>query len=240
MKIFIIGDIHGRTIWKKYNEIEKMLSNDEYDGKYDKYVFLGDYCDSFYIKDKIIYDNIIDIINFKKKFKNKVILLWGNHEMNYLFSDDKYNCSGYRPTMWIELNKLLNTNKELFNFSYQYKNYIFTHAGIHNEWYEKNFKKYDIHETISESLNYEFNNKLDCLFDIGLIRGGDKDWGGPLWLDIILGSKNPLHEYKQFVGHSITRSINKFEFNKNTYISYCDIQKYYDKTSFYLLDTEKE
>ena len=96
MLIGTIGDIHGRTSWKE------MIKND----KVEKWIFLGDYCDSFDISDEKIKENLIDIINFKKAFPDKVVLLLGNHDVMYynppadIFN---YRCSGYRPQMHFDL-----------------------------------------------------------------------------------------------------------------------------------------
>ena len=70
MKTISIGDIHGRDIWKNVNP-----------SKYDKIIFVGDYVDSFTISNTTILNNLLDIIEFKKSFKNKVILLLGNHDI---------------------------------------------------------------------------------------------------------------------------------------------------------------
>ena len=70
MKIKVIGDIHGKDTWKKYNNFNDC----------DIIVFLGDYVDSFYESNETIYNNLEEIIQFKKDNKNKVILLLGNHD----------------------------------------------------------------------------------------------------------------------------------------------------------------
>lgn len=82
-KILVFGDIHGRKFWEKpFNE---------YVDKVDKVVFIGDYLD-FYPdewedgehtrKDDI--DNLLEIIDLKTKYKDKVILLKGNHKKNFV------------------------------------------------------------------------------------------------------------------------------------------------------------
>ena len=71
MKILIVPDTHGRDFWKVPN-IEE----------YDKIIFLGDYLDHYPDESTHEHDieNFKDIIEFKKKYPDKVILLLGNHK----------------------------------------------------------------------------------------------------------------------------------------------------------------
>ena len=71
MKILVLGDIHGRTIWKDIIEKENP----------DKIIFLGDYVSTH---DNISADqqlsNLNNILNYKEESSDKVILLRGNHK----------------------------------------------------------------------------------------------------------------------------------------------------------------
>lgn len=70
MRIQTIGDIHGRTCWKNLIDLSC-----------DKIVFVGDYVDDYWpVTDEQIIENLLDIIQFKKDYADKVILLLGNHE----------------------------------------------------------------------------------------------------------------------------------------------------------------
>lgn len=69
MKILTIPDLHGKTVWKNV-----------FDTNYDRIIFLGDYVDDFPpTTDGEILDNLFKIIEIKKAFPEKIILLWGNH-----------------------------------------------------------------------------------------------------------------------------------------------------------------
>lgn len=78
-KIIIIPDVHGRTFWKlakdKINEVDQV-------------VFLGDYLDPYPVEDispeKAI-EGLKEIIDFKKEYPGKVILLIGNHKKYFKF-----------------------------------------------------------------------------------------------------------------------------------------------------------
>ena len=71
MKTLVLGDLHGRTIWKDIIEKENP----------DKIIFLGDYVSTH---DDISgiqqIDNLEDILTYKENNLDKVILLRGNHK----------------------------------------------------------------------------------------------------------------------------------------------------------------
>ena len=68
----VIGDIHGRTLWKDIVEKENP----------DKVIFLGDYVSTH---ESVPADqqlsNLEDILNYKEENPDKVILLRGNHKI---------------------------------------------------------------------------------------------------------------------------------------------------------------
>ena len=70
--ILSIGDTHGRGI-------ALQIAKDNIH-KVDKIVFIGDYVDSFDISPVIILHNLKEIIEFKKQYPDKVVLLLGNHD----------------------------------------------------------------------------------------------------------------------------------------------------------------
>ena len=75
MKILVLGDIHGRSFWK--DAVEKHFD------ECDRIIFLGDYLDEY--PDECITrnqskENFKEIIDLKKKNKDKVVLTLGNHK----------------------------------------------------------------------------------------------------------------------------------------------------------------
>src|ERR1700748_2969021 len=105
MKHVIIGDLHGRTIWERVN-----FSN------YQKAVFLGDYVDSFTRSDGVILDNLKNIIALKKQYPEKIVLLLGNHDVQYLHYP-QYHCPGFRPCLQPELTNIFRSNRGLFQMA---------------------------------------------------------------------------------------------------------------------------
>lgn len=241
MKTLTLGDIHGRTKWKNFADIKFLLTAEEsaagnapFEPEYDKYIFIGDYTDSFDVDNETIKNNLLEIIRFKKLYPDNVILLWGNHDVYYYINQPwlpvKYWCSGFRTEMHHDLYSIFNQNYNCFQLSYQIDNYIWTHAGIHEGWYKHRFlpalKTFDNFgfklETLSEKLNFAFDRKMECIFDVDPLRGGSgTKVGGPLWLDKAFAVHKPLTGYNQITGHNPVRTIQSFILKKCS-ITLCD------------------
>ena len=93
MKTVSIGDTHGVAV---ADVVVNIID------RHDKFIFVGDYVDSFIVDNISMKKNLLDIIELKKKYPEKVILLWGNHDIHYLLGNKHY-CSGYRPEMQYDL-----------------------------------------------------------------------------------------------------------------------------------------
>ncbi|MFW6247478.1 MAG: metallophosphoesterase [bacterium] len=201
MKILVIGDVHGRNEWEKHvNENQS-----------DLVVFMGDYVDSFNKTNIEIFDNLKNIIKFKKLNKESVILLSGNHDNQYMLAhpNDKnntYRCSGFKPEQHFDLYDLFNKNKDLFQACYQHHNHIFTHAGITNDWFFNRLHGKTF-ESIEKQINEAFQYKYEPLFDVGFRRGGSFNCGGIFWADKHDLIIDPLKGFKQVVGHTVQENI---------------------------------
>ncbi len=231
MKIITIGDLHGRDVWKKFADIPLLLKDKTITPRYDYYVFIGDYCDSFDISYVEILYNLRELIQFKKDFPKQVILLWGNHELHYGLVPpgqmrNRFICSGYESLYHWDFYPVLRDNYDLFQVAFEIDNYLFTHAGIHKGWYDYRFTKEAKHISedlpISLRLAQAFEERLSCMFDIGYLRGGHHQIGGPLWLDKRHGDK-PILGYHQIVGHTATSDIITQTKRKNTSMTFIDV-----------------
>ena len=231
LKIITIGDIHGLTVWNKLRHED-----------YNYLVFLGDYVDSFSVDDQVMLDNFKEIISFKTSFPEKVILLLGNHENSYLFPG--YRATGYRYGIAEKIFVLLRENAELFQVSWQYKNYLWTHAGIHTDYSrDKLFPQIaDENELLSATLERLFKEEYSPLFEVGYERGGwsEKMTGGPFWIDKTRLIENPLRGYHQIVGHNPVITIEHYvpdEADNDTSVTFCDCIEHGDG-SFYVLEIQ--
>lgn len=131
MKIAIIGDIHGRNSWKAILDVVMDC---------DKIIFLGDYHDPYlyefdddsaFTKVNSI-SNLLEIIRMKELYPDKIVLLIGNHDAHYMYNLDRCTRFDYDNIKQVEA--LFKKYRDLFQFAYQYKNHIFTHAGITRGW----------------------------------------------------------------------------------------------------------
>lgn len=207
MKIGIIGDLHCSSIWKMFVTNHTDI---------EKWIFIGDYVDSFELTDNEMINNLADIIQYKKDNTDRVVLLLGNHDIQYRYFPD-YRCSGFRAGIQPTITHLFQENKNLFQIAYQYKNYLFTHAGVSTKWYKwmkDIFQEIDekfFPENLAESINF-INDTKDAWFlhSVGQKRGGMRGfYGGPTWADKDETMEGIIPNYHQVVGHTPHKEITK-------------------------------
>ena len=134
--MIVITDIHGRDKWKEVK-----------DNTQDKIIFLGDYVDTYEeITNKEQLNNLLEIIEFKKENMDRVVLLLGNHDMHYLYSDSFGKCSGYSHNKEKLFKPIFKENRDLFKIVHVEGNTIFSHAGISQVWFDRQKLK-DIENT---------------------------------------------------------------------------------------------
>ena len=181
-KILLIPDIHGRSFWK---DVINNCINDV-----DKVVFIGDIVDPYiwegYTRKDAI-QTLNDVIELKKNNQDKIILLWGNHDLHYL--DRRFSkCSRYDSSNAWTISKLYNDNRDLWQMAYECqlgeKKYLFSHAGLMKPWYEQNEKI--IGELSIDNLNKltNFSNGLMALSEVSRLRGGFAPCGSMVWSDV--------------------------------------------------------
>jgi len=215
MDVLFIGDIHGRDDWKDiaYEALPKFY----------KIVFLGDYVDSFDISGVEILHNLKEIIEFKKKYSDKVTLLYGNHDFAYI--NNYSNISGYKINMYQEYKKIFRDNHDLFKIAWGYTNpyskkyTLATHAGLTRTYYNNyiltklkdpesklyklidgNIEGFELHDF----LNFLKDNEI--LWKIGSVRGG-VGTPGPLWADHRELLHDPYPYINQVFGHTASGTV---------------------------------
>jgi hypothetical protein len=129
MKTVVIGDIHGRSVWKLIVEIEKP----------DRVVFIGDYFDSFDIKGLDQLNNFQDIIAFKESGKCDVIMLIGNHDHHYFPEIGDTGTSGYQYTLAPSIQHVIHDNRHHLQMAYQVGEFLFSHAGVSSAFMDNVF-----------------------------------------------------------------------------------------------------
>lgn len=202
-KIIIIPDLHGREFWRG---AVKDFSEDT------RVVFLGDYMDPY--EDDWIYwsdafKSLQDIIAFKKAHPDQVTLLFGNHDLHYLFP--RLKGSRYNEYQEGRLRKVFSDNLDAFQMAAEYTlggiRYLFSHAGIHPDWVRKYPRLFGPVENVTaETFNRlmftpEF---VDALEEIAWRRGGNSSAGSMIWADIYEHElSNPIApDVIQICGHT--------------------------------------
>lgn len=219
MKILIVPDVHGRKFWHKAEELISEV---------DQVVFLGDYLDP-YSYEGITFEDAItefkEILDFKEKYSDKVILLIGNHDCHYLITSFM-NCSRLHYMFRQEMHDLFMNNIDKFQLIYEFENYLFSHAGIYKEWMDKYVLTLD---DLKDYRNF-LKNRWKTLEDCSYYRGGWNNVGSCVWADLYELSKNELYtDKRQIVGHS--------QLKENPYIT--DTISYLDVRQCFILDIEK-
>jgi hypothetical protein len=198
-KIITIGDLHGSPAWKSLRPEE-----------WDRMIFIGDYVDSFVFPDEEIVRNLEEVIDLKKQFPGKVILLWGNHDLCYFYGGhERHYASGFRRKMLPVFYSIYNANRTLFRAAFQVNNYLWTHAGVVRQWYDEyiagEVRPGD--ENLAGTLNRLFLEYCLPLYHVSPFRGGMYRNGGIFWADKSEMAHDPLRGYHQVVGHTKTKTV---------------------------------
>ena len=160
--------------------------------KVDKIIFLGDYLDPYpweNITRKEAISNFDDIIKFKIDNKDKVILLLGNHDFPYIDKKIFYTRSRYDSSNAYHIEEMFRSHRSLFQLAYDEKVgdklYLFTHAGLTPQWYER-------HEGLIGKLTvpnlnhlYAIPGGIKSLCEVSHYRGGWDQFGSIVWCDVI-------------------------------------------------------
>jgi len=199
-KTFItVPDLH--TDWFSLN----LLKEDIRLNKNRTYIFLGDYIDSYhYTTDEKSILFFKEMLELKKKYPRKVILLLGNHDASYFL--DYMQCSRYNKEIASTILKLITDNLSLFKVAYQYENILWSHAGVANNYKQLYFPKITI-KNIDTHLNKQWLLLTPYLFNVGKIRGGFDNVGGIFWADVQETFEESIKNLIQVVGHSKVQSI---------------------------------
>ena len=201
-RLFIIPDVHGRSFWR--DAVKRHPEGN--------FIFLGDYLDPYpseEIEDKEAVQGLRDIIQFKKDHPNKVILLWGNHDLHYLYPDellgwryDADNAERNAHLFW--------DNQELFQIAHETeaggKRFLFSHAGVSRLWLNYRFPNLKDEDVTAELLNdmVGYPDFMAALGDVSFHRGGGKPFGSMIWADINdqIVETNHLPGVIQVFGHT--------------------------------------
>jgi hypothetical protein len=179
--ILIISDVHGRKFWRKALEIIDEV---------DKVIFLGDYLDPYDVSEEECLIEFKEIVEFKLKYPDKVTLLIGNHDCEYIWPQLFDNTCRHCYSIEKEAQELfLKVNLSLV---YEEDKYLFSHAGVLKGWLD--FTKLTI-----ENLTNNFYDPL-VLKMASWLRSGLYRYPSCVWCDV-REFKSEL-PYYQIFGHT--------------------------------------
>jgi hypothetical protein len=205
MKTIVLGDTHGRSFWKLITHKENP----------DRVIFIGDYFDSFDIQGVDQIQNFKEIIEYKNKGTNEVILLIGNHDYHYMEGiNEQY--SGYQHNLAMSIRFELEDNKQHLQMAYQMGEFLFTHAGVSSEFMDSVFGSTGwTVETLEADLNEQFRYKpltfgfgmaVNITKAIYLDEYGDNIEQSPIWIrprSLMAANRDTLRkQIIQVVGHT--------------------------------------
>ena len=179
--LIIVPDVHGRDFWRDAVK--------GHPGAF--FVFLGDYLDP-YPSEGFTMDEALcglrEIIEFKKKNPDRVVLLWGNHDLHYLYPE--IMGSRYDVDRGLEIAEVFYRNQKSFQICVECeaggKRFLFSHAGICRRWLEAYFPDIDCEDITPDKINaLVLRENFERAFAaVSLYRGGDELVGSPVWSDV--------------------------------------------------------
>jgi hypothetical protein len=192
--IVVIGDIHGRSLWKIIVQQHPA----------DEIVFVGDYFDSkedFTAHKQIL--NFIEIVAFKKANPERVTLLFGNHDFHYLpAAGERY--SGHQYFFAADIYEALKPalDEKLLNICVQKGKYLVSHAGLTQTWCSQN--NIPLNNPVEAVNQLFYHNPKAFRFSSGELDEptGDEPEQGPLWVRPDSLSKDYLRGFVHVVGHT--------------------------------------
>ncbi len=190
----VIGDIHGREFWKDIVEKEKGA----------KFVFVGDYLDSFDVSPADQLHNFTQIMRFAKR--TGAVTLMGNHDFHYtLYAQETY--SGFNSvTSLLVTRDIEQYHKDgLLRTMHKIEDIIISHAGISQAWMDS----CEINSV--EEINEITHSVPGLLRFAGMDFYGDSPESGPLWIRPGSLIRNRVPGYRQIVGHTMHGKVTEIE-----------------------------
>ena len=205
MKTVVIGDVHGRSLWK-------LIVNQE---NPDRVIFIGDYFDSFEISGVEQIQNFKEIIEYKKTSGKEVITLVGNHDHHYYPEVGYTGTSGYQSRISPSINQVIDENRQHLQIAYSFDEFLFTHAGVSPTFMDGEFGEEGwVEDNVVELLNDLFKYKPKSFDFNGTDPYGDNTYQTPIWIrPRSLMAVNKKHDkglkkkYIQIVGHTQVKKL---------------------------------
>jgi len=205
MKTVVIGDVHGRSLWKLI----------VYKENPDRVIFIGDYFDSFEISGVEQIQNFKEIVEYKTTSGKEVIMLVGNHDHHYYPEVGYTGTSGYQSGIAPSITQVIDENRQHLQIAYSFDEFLFTHAGVSPTFMDGEFGEEGwVEDNVVELLNDLFKYKPKSFDFNGTDPYGDNTYQTPIWIrPKSLMAVNKKHDkglkkkYIQVVGHTQVKKL---------------------------------
>lgn len=219
--MLVLGDVHGN-----YTKVKMFL---EYKPE-EQHLFVGDYFDSF------VSTVLQQLETFNLIVNSGAIMLAGNHDIQYFKrADQRVRCSGFSGNDNIFREVKEHIDKFVAAYYDEKQDIVITHGGVHPMLFGKNkltgkevvdkinehFEVYKIRGV--DGVIYKFKCKA-TIFNIGSIRGGWSQFGGPFWLDYRYEKLDT--NFNQIVGHTKSKDSIKKIINGHKWYATTDTVKF--------------
>jgi hypothetical protein len=201
MKTLVLGDTHGRPLWKQIVVDEQP----------DRVIFIGDYFDSYddFTAVEQMY-NFQEIIDWKKSGQSEVIMLIGNHDYHYMRGITEHY-SGYQSGARPAIEQLLYENKQHMQMAYGMNGFLFSHAGVSYDWLQAH--DYDNESNLIDWINDMWKYKPNTFGFAGRDPYGDSTISSPIWIrpySLQRSNHDTLRDqFIQVVGHTQQGQIDR-------------------------------
>ena len=184
-RIVVLGDIHGRSIWKDI--IAKELP--------DQVIFLGDYVSTHEnISDENQVENLKEILRYKDEHP-ETVLLRGNHDMQHL-GYETIEISGYFPRVAGMMADFKDEFLAKTQWIHVMGDTLFSHAGVSKAWLEANNLTLDVINSLDPSELFCFNTS-----DPHDLYANSPEQP-PTWIRPMALLDVMIPDYDQVVGHT--------------------------------------
>lgn len=214
MKVAAIGDIHGTT---KFIDCYKKIS--ENDSDVEKIIVLGDWFDPYEDIDfNAMVERYKEFVNIWKS-DDRIISILGNHDIGgYVVYNDRTNRTERSGKKIQIISDLIEPNLSESYLTYKIGDYMFSHAGVSQEWlndigeYNRTHSRIDYVDAI---MNCKKGWAEDQLADIcqfyhyDWTRTGDNPHQSCVWIRPQALCSCAIEGYHQVVGHTRLEEITK-------------------------------
>lgn len=242
-RVLAVPDVHGNKIVLENAKVAYEKH------KPDFVVFVGDYVDSHVDGNSWIQqqEQLKAILDWKKelnKEKEICFTLFGNHDLSYMYNYGGVECSGHQFFVSQDIQEFFCEHWYEFQAIKVIENWIFSHAGITQQWLDfplgGNFSKEPIdgenqYWTLDD-VNRHFRNKNLKYFNHNSYDPyGDDEHEGCMWIRPPALIRMGLEGYNQCVGHTV------LDLTDSMYMEYWGLegrvvkaQDWYDNKKFFL------